>query len=767
MEFIETTPLRELYYLQSLNFLQFKAYAKSSDKNDTERKESFQRVQNYCDLMIHNKGTTTRVYENDKSSDGRRRSKNSPATLPAIIRSFIFGKTTTDLDMKNAQPTILRWLCKQHNISCPELDHYINNRDYILSKGISRDKVKTQYLCSYTYDKETTSKDKAFIDYDMEAKRIQQLFYNMPEFRDIINSVPEEKTNKLGSAMSRILSNYENIILEKVVEFVKTKHIDICALIFDGMLIYGNHYDNKHFLIELQTFINNEFKGINMTFAFKEQKTTIVIPDSFKIPQEPTDDDIVTNDVQASEKLFKLYPHWVCCNDDLYVYDKETGMWSCSSSVHVKIIKLFAKELTIMTKGKNGYEYTDKSYGTELHLIERLPKLLKPLCINDNWLVDNQNTSLGKILFNNGYFDFNELKFYEKDEKGFNNPEIFFVYKIDQNFTEYTQEELAYINSIKQRLFYDPLGIEQGDFLALQFARALSGEQLKRIVFGLGYSNCGKSIIGSAVLKSCGEYAGSFNAENLASRNNNDEAQSMRWTMLLQYKRIIISQELRPDIKINGTIMKKVSSGCDTLVGRNHGKAEQEYQVHFLPFVFAQDLPKIKPYDDAVSNRLRICNFEKTFVDNPSNEYELKKDNNINREIETALFKRCFIGLLLGEYVRWVEDGKPDIESKETIQAKNDWVEQEKNPVDIFTTEFELTNNEKDYVTSGDIQLWLNEQDLGISITKLAITLKKHVSIHKLDNICKKVKKINGKSYNVWVGIKRISGLANEKEKDE
>jgi hypothetical protein len=40
-------------------------------------------------------------------------------------------KHTTDIDMKNARPTILSWICKIHDVNCDKLDNCIKNRDDI------------------------------------------------------------------------------------------------------------------------------------------------------------------------------------------------------------------------------------------------------------------------------------------------------------------------------------------------------------------------------------------------------------------------------------------------------------------------------------------------------------------------------------------------------------------------------------------------------------------------------------------------------------
>ncbi len=57
------------------------------------------------------------------------------------------------------------------------------------------------------------------------------------------------------------------------------------------------------------------------------------------------------------------------------------------------------------------------------------------------------------------------------------------------------------------------------DYLILNLARGLAGDRTKRLFFGLGESGSGKTVITQAIMSSCGDYAGSFNAENLAYRN--------------------------------------------------------------------------------------------------------------------------------------------------------------------------------------------------------------------------------------------------------
>jgi hypothetical protein len=46
----------------------------------------------------------------------------------------------------------------------------------------------------------------------------------------------------------------------------------------------------------------------------------------------------VFTEVEASEKILKIFKHWVYCNDELYVFDNTTGMWNTSNNIHRKII---------------------------------------------------------------------------------------------------------------------------------------------------------------------------------------------------------------------------------------------------------------------------------------------------------------------------------------------------------------------------------------------------------------------------------------------
>lgn len=766
MELVERLPTLKIAYLKEMSFKEFKKYCSSNAKSEDERKKQYDILQGFCKANIKARGQMTRIYSFTQKTPlevgGRLYCGNSLQGIGKQFRGFLCDDITTDIDMKNAHPTIARYLCKLHGIPCPNLSYYIDNRDEILSQFGSDG--KEMFLKALNDDKlNKKEKNKIFKDFDKECKEIQNKITEIDEYKHIVDSVPDTKLyNWLGSAFNRIMCVYENKILHSLISILNKKQIEVGALCFDGLLMYENHYDNSELLQEITESIESEWVGLNMKWSYKQHSSDIEMPDEWEIPK-PTNETGVWSDKEAAELVYQMYPHWVYCLGELYVYDKTTGKWDNSQTSHFRVISSLEDKLFILTNDKDGNVIrTKNSYGNSEGLMRKLPSLIKTLCEDNNWIDIQQYSSLGKILFTNGYYDFKQGKFYEKGKDGFDYPEILFMNRINRTFEAFSDEDMEYIESIKKRFFHDPLGVDMGNYMALNLARGLAGDKMKRIIFGLGGTNCGKSVLTTACRLSCGEYVGNFNAENLAYRqSSNDEAAIMRWAMLARFKRLLFSNELKNTTDLNGNMIKKISSGGDSIVARCHGGNETEFILHFLAIIMANDIPKIKPYDDAVNERCKVFGYNKQFVEEPSNEFELLMDKNIEKEMLTENFQRCFLGLLIKEYLEFSDNGFIENEPIEAIMSKQDWIKEEKSFVTTFMKDFDFTNDENDYIVSEDLQKWLEEKKLGISMTKFGIELNKYCKINNLENIYSKPKKVKGKVKQVWYGIKTIVEVEN------
>jgi len=757
-EYLEKVNPIACHYLYEMKYNEFKELVKgnTSLKNESDRKKQFDLIHYLALDFIKNDYRMTRKYKYPSGYNGRLTSGKSIQFLKKIFRGCLLKGLTTDVDMKNAHPVILEYICKLNNIDCPNLAYYNTNRDKILSEFANREQGKSLYLNSVNNNKICKKeKNNTFKKFDAEMKEIQSQIIKIKDYEQIINTADSNNDNFEGSSINRVLCYFENKILQVVIKYLKSNQIEINVLMFDGLIVWGDFYNNRELLVEIEKIVESEFEGLNMCFDYKEHDTTIDLTnyEIKPIKAEEAQTGVYT-DMEATEKVFQLYPDWVCCNNELYVFNRFTGMWENNKTSYFKIIEQFTNELYLLDSND---KRTKKSYGNTLSLMENIPKLIKTKCINNNWINETNSSSLGKLLFNNGYYDLKEKIFYTEF-----NPSIVFHEKISFDWVESSDEEIEYMESIRERLFHITLGSKMGNYLIMMCARALAGDVMKNICFGLGGTNCGKSIISKAFREAFGGYVGTFNGENLALKNSTgDEAQALRWALLLRYKRLIISSEMKQQIELNGNMMKKISAGSDELIGRGHGKNEEAFNPHFLGLCFANDMPAIKPFDDAVEKRLKVFGFKKEFVESPTNELELEMDVNIDKEVETIKFKKAFVNLMINDYFNYLDDGMLE-EPSELIQSKSDWVDEENNVLVKFKQDFELTNDINDFVKSSVIQEWIKKSKLDTSMKKFGMLMKKECLLKKLNNIVSKDKKINGKCSQAWFGIKQIEEIQDE-----
>jgi hypothetical protein len=409
---------------------------------------------------------------------------------------------------------------------------------------------------------------------------------------------------------------YESLILETVYYYcLKNGYIinNNCSLAFDGILIEKCKYKDE-LLNELKDEVQNKLR-LSIEFKQKDMNEGFIFTDAElqEITKNNENNNVgVFNDLEGAQKVYQLYSHFVCCNSILYEFDDESGLWTDKEEIIFKTISRFNEYLYLLTIDNNGeIKKSCKGYGNSSTLKRQMIPELKTLCINNNWMNESQFSSIGKLLYLNGFYDMKTGIFTDKFD-----PNIVFYYKIYRNYEE-TNRNVNYINDVKIRFIYNQLGETVGNYFLLNIARGLAGDMMKKFLFGLGDTNAGKSTIVKACVSAFGEYVGSFNAENLCfNKNSADESAQMRWALLLRFKRLIFSNEIKMNSEINGNMTKKISSGGDTLIARVYGGLETEVIPHFLAVAFANDVPKISGIDTdpAINNRLKFISYTKKYV---------------------------------------------------------------------------------------------------------------------------------------------------------
>ena len=119
----ERIPLEKSIFIHEMPFKEFKQYCKSCS-NDDERKILFNKIKRICNENIINNGSVTREYKYSNSMEHYGRlCSNGMQGVKKSFRGFLMSDTT-DIDMDNAHPVILSFICKKYGIDCTHVDYY-------------------------------------------------------------------------------------------------------------------------------------------------------------------------------------------------------------------------------------------------------------------------------------------------------------------------------------------------------------------------------------------------------------------------------------------------------------------------------------------------------------------------------------------------------------------------------------------------------------------------------------------------------------------
>lgn len=292
VDFIETVNVRAAHYIASLPKTEItEIFKRRADNKNLEMKHS--QLQKFIKEVISSNGVVTRNYKYAKGPIcpfGGRLFSNGVQGVMREFRGLLMRDSSTDIDMKNAHPTILKYLCGIHDIRAPCLDSYVANRDRILAEWDpnERDKAKVLFLTAVNDNKLRKKEhgNKTFKAFDVEMKDIiQPAFYDMDYFNEIKRIIPSDKaSNPQGSMLNRILCAWENKILQVAIQCALSKNIEIGVLCFDGFMTNGNWYGTPELLRDIEAACEEAFPKLGMQWAFKPHCMDLSIPEEFVIP---------------------------------------------------------------------------------------------------------------------------------------------------------------------------------------------------------------------------------------------------------------------------------------------------------------------------------------------------------------------------------------------------------------------------------------------------------------------------------------------------
>ena len=184
------------------------------------------------------------------------------------VRSSIIHKDCIDIDFINSNITIIIFLAEKYKLKIPNIKNYSNDRENILKK-INDDRSIAKKLIlailnggfseKYHGDKNI---NKFLKDIEKESKMLHDYFYKIDK------RIDEKIFNYKGKNFSRILQDYENMLLMNLYDYFQIKKIKMMTLIFDGILLLPDQSINIH---DIQSYLFDK-TNIPMKISIKPFK---------------------------------------------------------------------------------------------------------------------------------------------------------------------------------------------------------------------------------------------------------------------------------------------------------------------------------------------------------------------------------------------------------------------------------------------------------------------------------------------------------------
>lgn len=592
MELIERPNMKTIHYLNSISFEVFKTDCINDAINNGSNKPTQKDIQTwysllkqFCKTNIKTKGITKRIYSYSMNTPaglgGRLFSGGSMQGIWGVYRGALMNQIGTDIDMANAHPVILKYICKKHNIDCPHLEYYINNRDACLSKFSNRSVGKTAYLMATNNDKYSIKRGlpEHFKSYDKEMKRIQAELIKIPDYNALFETIPEYKLsfNYNGCAVNRILCYYENIILQHAIHIINSTGLEIAILMFDGCMIYGDHYDNQILLQTITRYVEEQMPNLNMVWCYKDCDTSLVIPDDFDEDEYTHSGELrfVQDDNQAANLILTdLKDVLVCSKRDGRIFYKHNNLWiSNTDTINNFLLNYIISSNICRLNENNSYVPYAQNVKSARNIRDAIIVKITALDYEFEIYDKLHYTTKGRIAFRDGVLDFKTKQFYTWDKITF---EYYTPVIIQYDFEEYFKNpNLEDISTIKRDVFNILFGKKIDT--ALHFlSRAVTGHcEDKNWATYLGNRNCGKGVIYDGLKYAFESYVETFELGNIMyerHRNTDDASKKLYWLLDLEFCRLAISQEI-PDnsnMKVDGKMLKSMAGGGDTIVARRN-----------------------------------------------------------------------------------------------------------------------------------------------------------------------------------------------------
>jgi hypothetical protein len=675
------------------------------------------------------------------------------------VRNALLQQYYWDVDIKNAHSVFLSQLCEKYGWASPKLNHYVENREAVIQEvikfydsfNLKREDVKNLFIRILYLGRKENWMDDQFIkrsiscdyvtDYQKEIDAISINLWNHPDFKlyrtcvlnietlrkSDPNFKPREEriknpdTHLRASFMSLVLQDIEKKVLMSAMSYLEREQREMAVLMYDGGAVrkLPNEREFPEELLKGMREYGHKATGYCVDWVVKPMTHNL---DLSKKIDNLIDSSIDIDDDFAARCFYDIIKgQAISSGKSIYVFDERTGLWNDDKRGLERLVSVNMHKLTWCQYNEDAKLIKTNYGGSTRKTADMLRKVepLLPEC--DDFIEKNIETSLGKLLFRNGIYDFETDTF----TKGFN-PNIVFAYRIDRDFERSTPEE---IEAVRKVLFVDPFDaetMEDAEYLAKGIARALTGDFEARLMYICrGSTASSKGTLAGALQEAFGDYIGNFNANSITYKKFvTDEAKFLSWLVTIRNKRLCISSEISMNQSVDGTFLKRIVSGGDRMTARQNFKDETSIVNRATFMMMCNDVPKFEPVDDALMSRLRVVDMPNSFVaePNPDIPSEKQADPEIKKLFKNDKVRNAVVALFIEYFQKFQKEGMK--EPARVMKETEEWVAQDESWTDIFERYFIATTNESDELDVDYVFGQFEKHMKGISKVKIGKLLK-------------------------------------------
>ena len=726
--------------LAHMAFRDFLTFWDPEEVNEEGEKETVQAQYNlitrYCQIQKTSNYSLERNYKHSKSNPLKGRIFVDDLGIQRIYKQFrgcLCEGLYYDLDMINAHPTILLHICRNNGIPAASLSEYVANREHYIQQlmtddNLTRDIAKQLFLVVLNRSYDTVKingkkiKNKFFLKFDKDIRVIQNtLIQKYPiEAKKVLDSNAKAQNNHGGCLINLLMTNLENDILQTAITFLRNMNIIPDVPMFDGIMIRASSVNIS--IEELIARLDTLTYAFDVKWSYKTHNTELKsrilsLEKSDKLSYVSTN--IVNIGKYAWDAAIKY--RMVSSNGVLYFKSFTDNLYITHAQTIKSVIHNFITSQDFyLVKEDKSVEPLNRKFKNVKDVVEQILLIATDPKNGDMNFMDTLfEKSVLKLNFNNGVFDFKEMKF-------INDPtaiEGFFKIKYDYSDTRNTE----LMSDIYERVINPIFGIknetdleqvriktELRDCILYRLSRAVAGYYEDKNWFMLeGLRNSGKGVLFGLLETAIGDYMSMCDNRNFIIKNpgqSNDSAKENMFLYGLQFQRLIYIQEffILPGKTqfLNGGLIKSICSGGDKIETRAHYGMPIKIKMQSSLIFAANELPVVSP-----ANTMDTCTvwcMQGKFINRASGETETPGFMNYDRDDTIKTFIKnpdvglAFIHILTDALSFRVEQ---QIYPPEIIAENSEIYDsvQQYSMVDVISSFIKFTGSENDFITNTQI----------------------------------------------------------------